>query len=189
MYEVLASERTFVGEVVTVRVDKVRMPDGTVSAREVIEHDDVVAVVALDPDGRVLLIRQYRHPLRARLWELPAGLRDAPGESWTETAARELAEEAALAAGTWHALLDVHPSPGTATYRARIYLARDLHDVEPDHEPSGEEADLETRWVPLDEAVAQVEAGEITNALAVTGLFAAARARDRGFEGLREAPE
>lgn len=187
MYEVLASEKVFEGKVVTVRVDQVRMPGNEVSPREVVEHDDAVAVVVLDPDGRVLLIHQYRHPLRTRLWELPAGLRDTGGESWAETAARELAEEAGLAADTWHTLVDVHPSPGMAAYRARVYLARDLHDAGPDHEPSGEEADLETAWVPLDDAVARVESGEITNALAVAGLFAAVRARDRGFRDLREA--
>jgi 8-oxo-dGTP pyrophosphatase MutT (NUDIX family) len=187
VYEVLASEKPFGGKLVTVRVDKVRMPDGSISRREVVEHDDAVAVVALDPDGRVLLIDQYRHPLRARLRELPAGLRDAPGESWVQTAARELAEEVGLAADTWHTLVDVHPSPGMAAYRARVYLARDLRDAGSDHEASGEEADLGTQWVPLDDAVARVEAGEITNALAVAGLFAAARARDRDFAGLRPA--
>jgi ADP-ribose pyrophosphatase len=187
VYEVVSSKRVYEGKLVTVRVDEVRMPDGSVSPREVVEHPDAVAVVALDPDGQVLLIHQYRHALAERLWELPAGLRDAPGESWVETAARELAEEVGLAADTWHTLVDVHPSPGMAGYRARVYLARELHEAASDHEASGEEADLGSRWVPLDEAVARVEAREITNALAVAGLFAAARARDRGFAGLRPA--
>jgi ADP-ribose pyrophosphatase len=189
MYDVVSSERVFEGKVVRVRIDRVRMPDGSVAPREVVEHDDAVAVVALDPDGRVVLIRQYRHPLRHRLWELPAGLRDVEGEPWRQTAARELAEEVGLAADTWHTLVDVHPSPGMAAYAARIYLARDLRPADGEHRAEHEEADLEVTWSPLDEAVARAEAGEITNALAVAGLFAAARARDRGFEGLRPAEE
>jgi ADP-ribose pyrophosphatase len=186
-YEVVSSRRVFEGKILNLRVDEVRMPDGSTSEREVVEHDDAVAIVALDPDGRVLLICQYRHPVRKRLWELPAGLRDVDGESAPETAARELAEEVGIAADTWHTLVDTHPSPGMSTEAARVYLARDLRPAGTQFERMGEEADVETEWVALDDAVGRVEAGEITNGLAVAGLFAAARARDRGFEGLRPA--
>jgi ADP-ribose pyrophosphatase len=186
-YEVVSSERVFEGKLVSVRVDEVRMPDGSTARREVVEHDDAVAIVLLDGEGNVLLIRQYRHPLRTHLWELPAGLRDKDRERPVETAARELAEEVGLTARTWHTLVDVHPSPGMAAYEARIYLARDPQAARTDFQRTGEEADLEERWMPLDEAVARVAAGDITNALAVAGLLAAARARDRGFADLRPA--
>jgi ADP-ribose pyrophosphatase len=186
-YEVVSSKRVYEGKIVTVRVDEVRMPDGSTALREVVEHDDAVAVVLLDDEGRVLLIRQYRHPLRTDLWELPAGLCDVAGESPRETAVRELAEEVGLAAHTWHRLVDVHPSPGMSTEAVRVFLAREPHPAPSEHERSGEEAGIEQRWVALDEAAARVEAGEITNGLAVSGLLAAVRARDRGFAGLRPA--
>jgi ADP-ribose pyrophosphatase len=92
-----------------------------------------------------------------------------------------------LAADSWHTLLDVHPSPGMSTESVRIYLARDPRQATSEHARSGEEAELEQRWVDLDDAVARVEAGEITNGLAVSGLLAAVRARDRRFAGLHPA--
>jgi ADP-ribose pyrophosphatase len=187
VYEVVSSKRVYEGQIVAVRVDEVRMPDGSTAEREVVEHADAVAVVALDAEGRVMLIRQYRHPLAARLWELPAGLRDVAGEGARETAERELAEETGLAADTWHTLVDLHPSPGMSTEFVRVYLARDLRRAAGDFAAAGEEADLEREWVSLDVAVARVESGEITNGHAVSGLLAAARARDRRFEGLRAA--
>ena len=175
------------GTIVTVRVDDVRMPDGGTAQREVVEHVDAVAVVALDADGRVLLIEQYRHPLGRKLWELPAGLCDVDGESMPDTARRELGEETGFEAGTWHTLVDMHPTPGMCTEFTRTYLARDLRELPAQSARTSEEAELEPTWVPLDEAVARVEAGEITNGLAVAGLLAAARARDRGFGALRPA--
>jgi ADP-ribose pyrophosphatase len=187
VYEVTSSRRVYEGKIVTVRVDEVRMPDGGTAEREVVEHDDAVAVVALDADGRVLLIRQYRHPLGQRLWELPAGLCDVDGESYPDTARRELAEETGYGADTWHTLVDLHPSPGMSTELVRVYLARDLRELPERSERVHEEAELEPTWVPLDDAVARVEAGDLTNGLAVAGLLAAVRARDRGFAGLRPA--
>jgi ADP-ribose pyrophosphatase len=187
VYEITSSRRVYEGKVVTVRVDQVRMPDGETAEREVVEHDDAVAIVALGTDGRVLLVRQYRHPLARKLWELPAGLCDVDGESMPDAARRELAEETGFEARTWHTLVDLHPSPGMSTEFTRVYLARDLRPLPGQAERAGEEADLEPTWVPLDEAAARVEAGEITNGLAVAGLLAAARAAERGFEGLRAA--
>src|SRR5205823_14189584 len=105
------------------------MPDGRVAVREVVEHMGAVAVVALDDDGRVVLIRQYRHPTREFLVELPAGLLDVSGEPAVETARRELFEEAALRAATWHTLVDLRSSPGMTDEAVRVYLARDLTEV------------------------------------------------------------
>ncbi len=159
---------------------------GTVR-REFVRHPGAVAVVALGDDDRVLLLRQYRHPVRSELWEPPAGLLDVPGEDLREAAARELAEEADLVAGSWWVLLDYLTTPGGSDEAIRVFLARDLSPVPDDerHEREGEERDMELRWVPLDEAVAAVQAGAIRNPSAVNGVLAAAVARAGGWTGLR----
>jgi 8-oxo-dGTP pyrophosphatase MutT (NUDIX family) len=138
----------------------------------VIEHPGAVAVAAIDDDERIVLVYQYRHPLRRRLWELPAGLLDVHGEDPWMTARRELAEETGLAAAEWAVLLDVASSPGIIDESVRVYLARGLSTVE---RPAGigEEADLEVHRVPLGNAVARVLSGEIVNATAVGGILAA----------------
>src|ERR1700734_992705 len=102
------------------------MPDGELAVRDVVEHMGAVAVVAVDDRDRVLMIRQYRHPAGAMLWEVPAGLRDVSGEPLVETARRELLEEAGCQAGRWHLLTDYYSSPGISTERIRIFLATDL---------------------------------------------------------------
>ncbi|WP_033345265.1 NUDIX domain-containing protein [Catenuloplanes japonicus] len=186
-YEVLDRTERFSGRVFTVVTDRVAMPGGGTADRDYLRHLGAVGVVALDDDERVALIGQYRHAVGARLWELPAGLRDVEGEDLAVGALRELDEEADLRAGRVDVLLDLHTSPGCTNEQIRIFLARDLSPV-PDaerHARTDEEADIELRWVPLDEAVAMVFAGEITNASAVGGLLAAARARDLGWAPLR----
>jgi ADP-ribose pyrophosphatase len=171
------------------RVDDLRMPDGDVAVREVIEHLGAVAVVALDEAGQVTLIRQYRHAVGEYLLELPAGLLDVPGESAPDTARRELFEEASLRAGTWHTLLDLRPSPGMSDEAVRVFLARDLTDVPAAERHVGryEEVDLGPHRVPLDDAVAAALAGRIENGVAVAGLLAAAHARAAGWAPLRPA--
>ncbi|HEU4425650.1 MAG TPA: NUDIX hydrolase [Pilimelia sp.] len=158
--------------------DDVTMPGGSVAARDYIVHPGAVGVVAIDDEGRVVLVRQYRHPVRGRLWELPAGLIDKPGEDLAVTAARELAEEADLVAGRLDPLVELHTSPGCSNESIRLFLARDLREVPPEqrHQRFDEEADLVVRRFALDEAVRMIFAGEITNAAAVAGILAA-RAR------------
>ncbi|MGL5861716.1 MAG: NUDIX domain-containing protein, partial [Phycicoccus sp.] len=92
--------------------------------REYVAHTGAVAVLALDHDGRVMLVRQYRHPIGSDEWELPAGLLDVEGEPPWVAAARELHEEADTVAARWHTLVDHHASPGGSTESLRIYLAR-----------------------------------------------------------------
>ncbi|MHB8339806.1 MAG: NUDIX domain-containing protein [Mycobacteriales bacterium] len=171
-YAVAASTVVFRGGVITVRQDRVSMPGGGEQLRDVVQHPGAVGVVALDETAQVLLVEQYRHPAGRRLWELPAGLLDVAGESAVAAAARELVEEAGLAAGRWDVLLDMLTSPGMSDEAVRVFLARDLsaRAQEPGRD---EEAELRTARVPLDEAVRQVLAGEIENAMACTGLLAA----------------
>lgn len=192
-YDVVSSRPVHRGRVISVRTDAVRMPDGAVAERDVIEHPGAVVIVALDEHDRVFLLDQWRHPVGGYLTELPAGLLDQAGESPWDAARRELYEEAALRAATWHTLVDLRVSPGAMNEIGRVYLARDL-TVVPEEErfvPGGagehEEADLRTAWVPLGEAVARVMAGDIVNGAAVAGLLAAAHVRAHGWAGLRPA--
>ncbi|HEY5358611.1 MAG TPA: NUDIX hydrolase [Streptosporangiaceae bacterium] len=173
-YKIVASQQMYDGAIIKVRVDTVVLPDGSQVKREVVEHVGSVAIVAIDEQQRVLLIRQYRHPAGQYLWELPAGLRDQPGELPQETARRELAEETGLAAATWSTLVDLRPSPGISTEAGRVYQASGLRRGDRPGGAQGEERDLQSRWVPLQEALSEVLAGRITNGLAVAGLLAAA---------------
>ncbi|MFI2667840.1 NUDIX domain-containing protein [Micromonospora carbonacea] len=186
-YEVTGRRERYAGRIFSVVTDEVTMPGGGAAVRDYVRHVGAVAVVALDDAGQVVLIRQYRHPVGRHLWELPAGLIDVSGEDLADTAARELAEEADLTAGTIDVLVDLHSSPGFSNEVIRVFLARDLAEVPAGqrHERSEEEADLQVVRVDLDEAVRMVLAGEITNASAVAGLLAAARARDAGWSALR----
>ena len=185
--ETLSRTERYAGPIFTVYSDQVTMSDGDPAGRDVVVNKGAVGVVAIDDVGRVVLIRQYRHPVLRRLWELPAGLRDVAGEDMALTAARELAEESDYRAGRFDLLVDLHTSPGFSTETIRIFLARDLSPVPQDerHARTSEEADIEIAWFDLDEAVAMVLRGEITNAAAVGGLLSAARARDDGWATLR----
>jgi ADP-ribose pyrophosphatase len=183
-FEVRSSEHVFSGGVISVERDLVAMPGGGEAYRDVVKHPGAVGVVAYDMKGRILLIRQYRHPVRRRLWELPAGLLDVAGEPASHAAKRELTEEAGLVAERWHTLVDTYTSPGMSDEAIRIFLARGLSEVgRPD--AHDEEAELEPEWVPLDEAVFRVMQGDITNAMAVAGILAAAHAAARDFANLR----
>jgi 8-oxo-dGTP pyrophosphatase MutT (NUDIX family) len=161
------------GKVMAVRSDRVVMPDGRVAVREVVEHAGAVAIAALDADDRVMMIHQYRHAVRRRLWELPAGLLDVAGEDPLETAKRELAEEAGLAATEWSVLLDLVPSPGFSDESVRVYLARGLTEIGRPELADDEEADMATRWVSLSVAVRMAFAGTIVNAVTTAALLAA----------------
>ena len=177
------------GPIFTVFTDRVTMSGGGTAARDVVENKGAVGVVALDDVGRVVLIRQYRHPVHDRLWEVPAGLRDVHGEDMLVTARRELAEETDYTADRFDLLVDLQTSPGFSNETIRMYLARELRPVpEADrHRRTDEEADLEIAWFDLDEAVAMILRGEITNSSTVAALLAAARAREDGWATLRPA--
>ncbi|GGO80652.1 NUDIX domain-containing protein [Nonomuraea cavernae] len=193
-WDVVASKHRFKGYVIDVRTDTVRMPRDEVADRDYVVHPGSVAVLALDADDRVLLIRQYRHPTRHLLWELPAGLRDVAGESLVTGAARELAEEAGYRAATWHTLVDLFPSPGMTNERIRVFLARDVSKI-PDHENGfvhrHEEIDMPVEWVALADAVEAALMGMIHNSPTVAGILAAYAASVEGYALLRpaDAPE
>jgi ADP-ribose pyrophosphatase len=179
MYEVLASEEVYEGRVISLRRDTVAMPGGGSSVREVVAHPGAVGVVAIDDDGAVVMLKQYRHAIGEHLWELPAGLRDADGEPPLETAKRELAEEVGLAAERWQLLTTSLSTPGFCTEMVGLYLAEGLSPVE---RPEGfvvehEELDMTVERVPFDRALQMVFDGTVRNALAVIGILAAAAHR------------
>ncbi|MCZ2820216.1 NUDIX hydrolase [Modestobacter sp. VKM Ac-2977] len=178
-YAVLDSEELYAGRIISLRKDTVAMPGGGESGREVVHHPGAVGIVALDDQDRVVMLRQYRHPVGEHLWEVPAGLRDVDGEPPVETARRELAEEVQLSAERWSLLTTQHPSPGFCDELVVLYLAEGLSDVA---RPDGftvehEELDMTVERVPLAEAVQWVFDGKIRNSLAVIGVLAAAQLR------------
>ena len=172
VFETTSSETLHTGKIFALRVDRVRMPGGTEVTREVVEHYGAVAIVAMDGDGRIPLVYQYRHPFGRRLWELPAGLLDVAGEAPHLAAARELHEEAGLQAQTWQVLVDLDSAPGFSDESVRIFLATGLTEVDKP-ESYDEEADMTVEWYPLAEAVQKIFSGEIVNSLAVGGILAA----------------
>ena len=188
-FEVRSHTERLRNKVFSIVTDEIVMPGGDVVTRDYMVHVGAVGVVALDADGRVALVRQYRPALRHVLWELPAGLVDVPGEPLADAAARELAEEVDLVAARWDLLAEVHPTPGCSNEKIRLFLAREISAVPPEqrHERTHEEAEIELHWVDLDEAVTMALSGEITNAACIIGVLGAARARDRDFATLRPA--
>jgi ADP-ribose pyrophosphatase len=153
------------------------MPGGKIVTREIVEHYGAVAIVAMDDEGRIPMVHQYRHPFGRRLWELPAGLLDINGEAPHLTAARELREEAGLEAQTWQVLVDLDSTPGFSDESVRVYLATGLTQVDRP-EAHDEEADMTLQWYPIEDAVGRVFSGEIVNALAVAGILAAYAVRN-----------
>ena len=193
-WPVASSAELLRARLVTVRSDKVRTPDNQLAERDVVLHPGAVAVLALDDADRILMIRQYRHPVGHLLWEIPAGLRDVAGEDPWVTAQRELAEETSYRARDWRVLADYYSSPGYSTERLRIFLARGLALIpvaERHFVPHAEEAHLLLDWLPLDEAVHKVFAGELHNGPAVLAIMAGYAARSEGYDRLRpaDAPE
>ena len=187
---VLGTELVFKGMVWDVRRDTVDLGEAGEVRREYVDHPGAVAIVALRRAGdrdQVLLIQQYRHPVGAFEWELPAGLLDVAGEPPWTGAARELHEEADLMAGRWQVLIDFFGSPGGISEALRVFLARDLADVGHDARftREGEERGIRVCWVDLDEAHEAVLRGQLHNPSAVIGILTAHAARARDWAMLR----
>lgn len=186
------SECVYEGRVWRVMSQEVDLGNAGNVTRDFIEHPGAVAVMAMRGQAgyeEVLVIQQYRHPISAREWEIPAGLLDVAGEEPQIAAARELYEEADLRADRLEVLLDYASSPGGSSEQLRIYLARELTDVRQEErfEREDEELDMPTAWVKLDDVIAAAMAGRIHCPTLVMGAFAAATARSAGWESLRPA--
>ncbi|MET9498016.1 NUDIX hydrolase [Streptomyces sp. NPDC006552] len=188
-WEVRATETPFVGNKTSVRTDDVVMPDGSVARRDYQVHPGSVAVLALDGEGRVLVLKQYRHPVGMKLWEIPAGLLDVPGENPLHAAQRELYEEAYVKAEDWRVLTDVYTTPGGCSEAVRVFLARDLSEAQGDRfAVEDEEADMELARVPLQDLVRGVLAGDLHNNCLVVGVLSLSAAlAGEGLDALRPA--
>lgn len=169
-------EVVFSGMVADLVETHLTTPSGEQLRRQWVHHPGSVAVIALDDSDRIAVVHQFRSPVQMRLVEAPAGLLDVGGEDPLHAAQRELAEEVGLAADDWRVLADVFASPGGSDERLRVYLAQDLHDAPaPDgFEREGEEVDMGLTWLPLDEVVDLVRAGQVENIALVTGVLALA---------------
>ncbi|MGK5530411.1 NUDIX domain-containing protein [Streptomyces sp. URMC 129] len=188
-WPVAGTSTPWAGGKTSVRSDDVVMPDGSTARRDYQVHPGSVAVLALDDQDRVVVIEQYRHPVRHKLWEIPAGLLDVPGENPLTAAQRELYEEAHVKAEDWRVLIDLFTSPGGTDEAARIFLARGLSEADGQRfAVEHEEADMRLARVPVEELVRGVLAGRLSNPYVVSGSLAvqAARAGD-GLDALRPA--
>ena len=166
--EMVSSQTLFEGHIVKLTVDQVRLPDGNPAQREVVYHPGGVAVLALDGENRVTLVRQYRYPIRQLLLELPAGKLDHGLEDPIEGARRELAEETGLEAEEWTYLGHILASPGFCTEDLHMYLARGL-TKRGQHLDEDEFLDVVT--MPFDELAEQVMDGTITDAKTVAAVL------------------
>ena len=185
---VTSSTREFAGRVWDIRRETFGMGGADV-VRDFVDHTGAVAVLALDDAGRVLAIQQYRHPVRSRDWELPAGLLDIAGEDPLVAAQRELAEEADLVASEWTVLSDIMTSPGGSNEVIRVYLARGVSASDETFERTEEEAEIVLRWVPLEEAVQAVLERRVQNSILAISALVADAARRRGWQNLADARE
>jgi 8-oxo-dGDP phosphatase len=185
-----SSDRLAQGQVTTYVRERVRMIDGTVAAREYTIHPGAVAVLVLDEEDRILTLRQYRHPVRRIMWELPAGLLDKPGEPPLAAAQRELYEEAHLEATEWRVLVDYFSSAGSSNEAIRVFLARGAVEATTARfAGEGEEAGIIATWVPRADLLAALLGGRLNNASVTTGVLALTVALDRpgGLAALRPA--
>jgi ADP-ribose pyrophosphatase len=169
----LDSETVFHGQLLHVRRDRVRLPDGSESTREYIKHPGAVLIIALLDENTVILERQFRYPARRHFIELPAGKKEA-GEDALITAQRELQEETGYRARHWEKLATTHPSIGYSDETIDYFIARELTHVGANLD-AGEF--LEVLPTPIDEALAWIETGKITDIKTIAGLFWIARLR------------
>ena len=189
-WPVLESRVLAQGGITAYREDLVRMVDGTTARRQYTTHHGAVCVIALDEGGRMLTLRQYRHPVRRLLWELPAGLLDKPGEHPLEAAKRELYEEAHLQAAEWRVLVDYFNSSGTADEATRVFVARGVRPADGEQfARAGEEAGIVQQWMPVQDMVERVLDGRVgtSSMVAAVGALAVALTRPGGFDSLRPA--
>ncbi len=149
-------------------------PDGEQLTRDIVRHPGAVSVVAVDDNDEVYLVRQYRAPVDADLWEIPAGKRDIDGEPPEVTAARELEEEVGVVADRMVPLIDLLHSPGFCDELQLIFLATGLRATERKAD-GAEEAHMTVAKVPLASAITMALDGSIVDAKSIVGILAAAR--------------
>lgn len=177
----ISSEVIKRGRILEFRIDTIETADGHRSTRDIAGHPGGVCVVAIDPEDRVLLVRQWRHAAGGPLLELPAGTLDRGPDGAVEdhagAAARELEEETGSRAGSWRYLGGFYTAPGFTSELMHLYLATDLASVHGGGLAPDEDERLELRPIPFDEAVTMAERGELRDAKSIVGLLWVARLR------------
>ena len=169
--QLLESQRLFEGRILKLRVDKVRLTSGVEAEREVVDHPGAVAVVAVDERRRVVLVRQYRYPVKQPLEEIPAGKLE-PGEDPLLAAQRELEEETGYLAGSWEQVGDFFTAPGFCNERMRLFFARGLRSG---HRHPDEDEEVEGYLLDLEEAARRAAEGRFHDAKTIAGLLLAER--------------
>lgn len=170
----LRDELVHQGQVVAMYDGHFEGPEGQALRRDIVRHPGAVSIVAVDDQQRIFLVRQYRAPIDADLWEIPAGKKDVEGEAPAVCAARELREEVGMVADSMEHLIDLHHSPGFCDEFQNIFIATGLTDV--GREVDGvEEAHMVIERVPLVDAVGFALDGTITDGKSIIGILAAAR--------------
>jgi len=169
----LRSEQVYEGVLLDVRRDEVSLPDGETSGREWIKHPGASAVVPVDEEGRVILLRQFRFGPGREFWEVPAGKFDEGDADPLEVAKRELAEEAGIEAARWTALGATYPAIGYSDERIFLFLAEGLSETA---EHSDDDEFVEPFRMPFADAVAMARRGEIEDAKTCVALLLAAAA-------------
>lgn len=169
----ISSRPVYQGRIVDLRIDTVRLPDGSSGEMEMIRHSGAAAVVPVrdGPELEVLLVRQYRYAADGYILEVPAGRPDQPGEPWDRCAARELEEETGFRPGSLEHLTTIFTTPGFTDERIHLFLARDLREG-----TAARDADefMEVEWIPLARALDLVRSGAISDAKTICALSVAA---------------
>lgn len=164
----LSRHNVFSGRIIKVYNDQVEMADGTLTTREVVSHREAVAVIAVNEKGELLLVTQYRYPIKRDMLELPAGLID-PGESPLEAAKRELREETGYEAAHWELLTSTYSSPGSHDEKIHIFMASDLRLVSEQDLDADEE--LTCSILPFDQVLIKVKSGVIKDGKTIIGVL------------------
>lgn len=181
-------ENIFAGRIWDVRRDNLTLESGSEVTRDYVVHPGAVGIIAVNSQGEMLLVEQYRHPMGKLMWEPPAGLLDEPDENPLTAAQRELLEETGFVAEQWNVLFDMATSPGGSTEVIRCYLAQQVSEHS-EGRPSreDEEADMQVRWVPITEILEALHLGLVTSPILLTGTLAALLAMADPEVFLREA--
>lgn len=180
-WPVSSTSRGFSNKYLTVDIDTIIDPDEGEHSRVVVQPHGAVGIIAFDDHDRILLVEQYRHPVRHRVLEIPAGTLDVEGEDPLDAAARELAEEADLAADDWTRELKLFATPGYSSERWTVFRASSLRAVphEDRTDRVAEEADMHQWWLPFDAAVDAVLDGRISDGMTVAAVLAEQVRRSR----------
>ncbi|MCC6013871.1 MAG: NUDIX hydrolase [Candidatus Verstraetearchaeota archaeon] len=167
MEELIKSELVYSGKLIKVRLDEVKLPNGKISKREIVVHRGAVAILALDNDNNIILIRQYRHAAGKFMWEIPAGTLEE-GEDPLECAKRELLEETGYIANKIEKLIQFYVAVGYCTEIIHLFIARELKKLS---QKTEEDEFISVHLIPIDRALEMIKNNEIEDAKTIIGIL------------------